>query len=286
MEANVQKSSARVTPAITDDIADTLFINLLMKCREHRRADGFYKDPEACRIVESVDYDFTRFEKAQKTSASIAMRAKHFDDVTAEFIRSRPKPVVVFIGCGLDARYHRLENMGEELTDKAVFYELDLPEVTELRGRLLPPGDNDSLLPGSVLETDWMDELKNAHPDADFLFTLEGVFIYFDKEQVKQVMGNLASRFSGGRVLFDATSGWLCRNQHRIAGTRITKAPMKLALDDEKEVEDWAENLRLESSLFYPDLKDFGYAGLFQKIVCKVAPVVKKSSRIICCALD
>lgn len=272
-----------IVPKITDDVANTLFINLLMKCHEHRKPGGFYKDPVACRVVESVDYDFSKFEKGKKMSTSIAMRAKYFDDVTEEFIRDRPEPVVVFAGCGLDARYHRL---APPLTDKAVFYELDLPEVITLRKQLLPPGDNDILLPGSVFDTEWMDTLKKAHPTADFLFTLEGVVIYFDNQEVGRMMRNLAQRFAGGKVLFDAVSSWLCRNQDRMGLTKTTKSPMKLALDDEREVEAWADNLRLESCRFYSDFKEFRHAPFAMRTMIKLVPVFRKSSKIISCAID
>lgn len=275
---------ARVqTQGITDDVADTLFINLFMKCFEHRKPNGFYKDPEACRLVEAVDYDFSKFEKGKMSSVSIAVRAKYFDDVTEEFIRSKPDPVVVFVGCGLDARYHRLD---VKLREKAIFYELDLPEVMQLRKSLLPGSGNDILLPGSMLETDWMDTLREAHPSSSFLFTMEGVCIYFEKETVKRVMRELSLRFPDSKVAFDAISSWLCRNQKRISGTKIVMAPMKLALDDEREVDSWVDNLRLESCRFYTDFKEIRRAGFFLNILFRMVPVLRKSSRLICCAID
>lgn len=271
----------RIVPSITDEIADTLFINIAAKCREHRKSGGFYNDPTACRIMESVDYDFSRFDKGMGASVAVAVRAKYFDDMTAEFVRSRAEPVVVFVGCGLDPRYHRLDR---DVADKAVFYELDLPEVICLREQLLPPEGNEVLVPGSMLETDWMDDLKKAHPNADFMFTMEGVCIYFDNEAVKGVMSNLARRFAGGQVLFDATSSWLCRNQHRISKTNITMAPFKLKLDDEHEVEQWSNDLHLESCRFYSDFRETRQAGFLQSFMIRMIPVLRNSSRIICCS--
>ncbi|MEF2229441.1 MAG: class I SAM-dependent methyltransferase [Pseudodesulfovibrio sp.] len=272
-----------VIPHITDDVADTLFINILMKCHEHRRKNGFYHDPMACHLVESVDYDFTRFEKGKNSSVCIALRAKYFDEVVEAFIRAHPDPVVVFVGCGLDPRFHRLN---PATAAKAVFYELDLPEVIALREQLLPHADNDRLLPGSMLDTGWMDGLRRDHPESTFLFTMEGVCIYFEKAAVRRTMSALAARFPGGKVLFDATSSWLCRNQERIIGSRILKAPFRLALDDEREVETWADNIRLESCRYYPDFRDFRHTGLVQNLMLRLVPQFKKSSRIIACELE
>lgn len=53
---------------------------------------------------------------------------------------------MVNVGCGLDTRYQRVGNDG-----KAVFYELDLPEVIAIRRRLIPEPENDCYLSASVV---------------------------------------------------------------------------------------------------------------------------------------
>ena len=52
----------------------------------------------------------------------------------------------------------------------------------------------------SLLETKWLECLKTQHPDCDFIFIIEGVLMYFYEEQVKAVLHNIASHFSGGEV--------------------------------------------------------------------------------------
>ncbi|MDR1565801.1 MAG: class I SAM-dependent methyltransferase [Treponema sp.] len=54
-------------------------------------------------------------------------------------IETHPHPIVVLIGCGLDARVQRLGNVAK----KAVFYELDIEEVINFRKQLLPPVENE-----------------------------------------------------------------------------------------------------------------------------------------------
>ena len=272
-----------IAPKITDNVAHTLFINLYMKCHEHNRAGGFYHDPTACRLINSVDYDFTQFERGKGASVCIALRAKYIDELAADFIRSHENPVLVFVGCGLDARFNRL---GKDLTDKAVVYELDLPEVIELRTELLPSEENDIPLPGSLLETDWMDNIREEHPDSSFLFTMEGVCIYFDIEEVRDCMSNLAERFSGSQVVFDATSSWLVRNQTRFRNSHVPTALFRLGLDDERVVADWAENIRLKSCKHYPEFKDFRHAPFMQRAMLRYVPTFRNSCRVINFAMD
>lgn len=63
------------------------------------------------------------------------------------------------VGCGLDTRYQRIEEH-----DKAIFYEMDLPEVIDLRRDLLPEPAGDHYIAGSLLETQWMDDLRKSIP--------------------------------------------------------------------------------------------------------------------------
>lgn len=272
-----------VAPKITDNVAHTLFINLYMKCFEHNRPGGFYHDPTACRLLNSVDYDFTQFEKGKASSVCIALRAKHIDDLAADFIRNNEKPVLVFVGCGLDARFNRL---GRNLSDRAVVYEMDLPEVMELREQLLPPGKNDILLPGSLLETDWMDKIREDHPDASFFFAMEGVCIYFDIKTVERCMSNLARRFPGSQVVFDSTNSWFIRNQKRFKGGHVPTARFQLALDDERVVTKWASNIRLRSCKHYPDFENFRHAPFMQRVMMRLVPTFRNTCRIINFAMD
>jgi O-methyltransferase involved in polyketide biosynthesis len=152
---------AKIPNNIQDNIADTLYIPLLMKCNETQRKAPFFSDPVACDIVKKIDYDFSKFENAVRSSVGVAIRAKYFDEPTADFIQTHKNPVVVNVGYGLDTRYERL---GPEITGNAVFYELDIPEAMALRERFLHESENNIYLKGSIFETDWMDGLKDKHP--------------------------------------------------------------------------------------------------------------------------
>jgi O-methyltransferase involved in polyketide biosynthesis len=209
-------------------------------------------------LMNKIDYDFSKYKNAVRSSVGVAIRVKYFDELTADFIQKHKNPIVVNVGCGLDTRYKRL---GPEITGNAVFYELDIPEAIELRERFLHESENDIYLKGSIFETDWMDELKDKHPQAPFLFVAEGVLMYFEKERVKRVFVNLSERFSTSQILFDVTSSWMCKNSHRHDSVKHTNAPFKLALDDDKEIEDWAKNLKLESVRHFGDFKEWKRCG-------------------------
>jgi O-methyltransferase involved in polyketide biosynthesis len=240
-------------------------------------------DPHAAEMVAKIDYDFSRYEGAVASSVGVAIRSRYFDEITSDFIWKHSNPIIVNIGCGLDTRYHRL---GDDITGNAVFYELDLPEAMELRANLLPPAHNDIYLKGSMFETDWMDRLKEAHPSANFLFVVEGVFMFFKKKQVKAVFVELAQRFPGSRILFDVTSTWMCKNTHRHDTIKFTKATFKLALDDDREIEMWADNLKLISVRRYCDFKEWRRSGFLRYWMMKIVPAFKNASRMLSYAVE
>jgi O-methyltransferase involved in polyketide biosynthesis len=263
---------------IKDNVADTLYIPLCMKCRETRKPDPFFRDPVACELVDRLDYDFSKYNRAVRSSVGVAIRAKYFDDVTVEFIQSHKNPVVVHIGCGLDTRYQRI---GKDVTQKAMFYELDIPEAIELREQLLPASGNDVYLKNSMFETGWMDDIKAQHPQGAFLFVVEGVFMYFEKEQVKSVLVNLAQRFPGGHILFDVTNSWMCKNSHRHDSVKLTNSPFRLALDDDKEIETWADTLKFVSVRYYSDFKAWERSGFFNYWAMRLITTIKRASRLL-----
>ena len=275
--------TSKVSNTIQDNIADTLFIPLIMKKWETERENPFYSDPFACEIVNRIDYNFSKYRNAVRSSVGVAIRSKYFDEVTADFIRERTNPVFVNVGCGLDTLYLRL---GPEIASNEVFYELDIPEAIDLREKLLPETENDIYLKNSMFETDWMDKLKGIHTNASFLFIAEGVMMYFEKKQVKSVFVDLAKRFSSSEILFDVTSSWMCKNSHRHDTVKYTNAPFKLALDDDREIERWARNLKFESARRYGDFKEWCRCGFFYYWSMKIIPALKNAGRMLCYRIE
>jgi methyltransferase (TIGR00027 family) len=240
------KNMNKIKPQIKDGVADTLFIPLLMRSMETQHPKAIIHDEKAVELANRIDYDFSKYAKASFSAIGTAIRVRHFDQKVATFINKNQKAVVVNVGCGLDTRFYRVAD-----GSGAVFYELDLPEVINLREQLLPAQKNDIHLRASMLETEWMDTLLLKHPDSRFIFIIEGVFMYFLEEQVRMVIQNLAARFHGGELHFDVVSKLLSKQSHRHDTVKYAKAKFQWGLDDEKEIETWTPNIRhIETQLY------------------------------------
>ena len=220
-------------------VAETLLIPLYMRAKESRRNNPILYDKAAERLADSLEYDYSQFDGAKLSEVGCVVRGWYFDRAVRRFIETHPNPVVVNVGCGLDTRFQRIGN------PKAVYYDLDLPEVIALRRELIPEQPDNVYIAASLLETDWMDDLRRRHPDAEFIFIVEGVLMYFYEKQVKAFLHNVANRFVGGELWFDVCGTMMSRHGVKPDSLRKHEAQIRSGLSDGHVVEQWEPALRL-----------------------------------------
>ena len=221
-------------------VAETLLIPLYMRAKESRRENPILRDEMAEELVESMECDFSGLDEAKLSEVGCVVRGWFFDKAVRRFTAAHVHPVVVNVGCGLDTRCQRIGDDG-----KTVFYELDLPEVIELRRKLIPEQMNDRYISASLLGTDWMDELRTRHPEGDFIFIIEGVLMYFYEKQVKAVIQNIAGRFGGGELWFDVCGTMMSRHGVKPDSLRKHAAQIRSGITDGHIVEKWEPRMIL-----------------------------------------
>lgn len=263
---------------IDDAVSETLLIPLYMKYLVARQPDPILYDETALRLVPQLDYDFAKFDTARGSIVGTAIRARYFDQCTADFIRRHPNGVVAVLGCGLDARCQRLG----EAARHTPFYQLDLPEVAALRERLLPPQENETLLAASAFDTEWMDEVRRLHPHAPFLFVIEGVLMYFPKDTVRGLLTDLAQRFPNSEMLFDVCNSWMVRHSHRHDALKHSRARFVFGCDDDREMEGWSPGLHLVAARYmatdFPEWRRVGRAAYW---LMRLLPFLRRSYRLL-----
>ena len=262
---------------LQDSIADTLLITLYAKSVETKQRNPLISDPLACELVESIDYDFSKYKNKPATSVGVAIRAAHLDNMVRQYIEQHHKPVVVLIGCGLDARIQRIGDVAA----KAVFYQLDIPEVIRVRKQLLPQADNEHYFAASMLETGWMDELISRHPDGNFIFVIEGVLMYFSEADNRAVFEALADRFKGAEIHFDILNKWMSTKSSLHDTVSKTNATFKSGIDDEKEIEKWHPDLKHVRTYMFNEFRGYRRMGLLLTTLMSIIPFFKTSSRLM-----
>ena len=229
-------------------VAETLLITLYIRAMESQRPDALTKDERAEALVRQLNQETLRKTLALTDDFSrvaVILKGREFDRFAQDFLRRQPDAVVVHIGCGLDTRFERVAEGG-----RVEWYDLDLPEVIELRRKLVGgEGERHHFLACSVLDSVWL-EAVGAHRLRPFLFLAEGVFMYFKEAQVKSLVLTLRDHFPGAELVFDAFSPFM-RWAHNVKVTRTrVGAYLHWALKHGQDLEQWGEGIRLLDERF------------------------------------
>jgi len=228
-------------------VAETLLMTLYIRAMESQRPDALIKDEKAVALVTQMSYDFDRVRQVQMDEddkVTVILRNLEFDRYARDFLARHPEAVVVHIGCGLDSRFERVDN------GQAEWYDLDLPEVIELRRKFIgDEGKRYQLLGCSAFDSAWLDAVS-AHRQRPFLFMAEGVLMYFEEAQVKSLVLMLRDHFPGAELVIDAFSPFLIRaNNLRISRTKIG-ARYYWGLKRGKDLERWGDGICLLDEWF------------------------------------
>ncbi len=112
-----------------DGITKTLLIPLCYRAVEARRPDSLVDDSRAQEIIDQIGIDPAHLKWRVLQQTFVMLRARQFDRWTRAFLANNPRAVVVELGCGLDARFERVDN------GQVTWIDMDLPEVIAVRRR-------------------------------------------------------------------------------------------------------------------------------------------------------
>jgi O-methyltransferase involved in polyketide biosynthesis len=250
-------------------VAETYLAPLYWKAMESQRPDAMIKDEKASALVTQMSIDFSQARQIKLNELLQAMRiifTREMDRYAREFIILHPNAVVVHIGCGLDSRFERVA----ERSSRVEWYDLDLPEVIELRRRFI--GDeceHYDLLGCSVLEDAWLEVVK-VHSPRPFLFLAETVFVYFTEGQVKSLVLRLRDHFPGSELVFDGWRPFEVWLSNRYLSKSLYAGLMRWGFWRGTELEGWGTGIRLLDEWGFfdqsePRLKSFRWmAPLFR----------------------
>ena len=243
-------------------VQETLLMPLWGRAVETQKEKPLLVDKEAVKIINSINYDFTQI--ATKISplsrASWIARSMYFDQRIRDYLCNNPSGTVINIGCGLDTTYERVNNA------KAMWYELDFPEVIATRKLFLQESTTRKFLPYSVFDPAWYGEIGNIE---NVIIMIAGVIYYFDEQDVKKLLNTFQQKFNKSTLIFDysSTRGVKIANKAVIDDAGMDKtAYLKWGTDNIYEIEKWNTGIRVTETMKmfaehrknYPLTKRFG----------------------------
>ncbi|MCK9580902.1 MAG: class I SAM-dependent methyltransferase [Methanoregula sp.] len=259
-----------------DKEKETLLVPLICKARESVKENAIISDQNAVRMVESIDYDFTSLKVPKQTHVTICIRAKKIDQYTEEFQKSSPDGTVLSLGCGLDSRFFRVDN------GRTRWYDLDYPDVIELKRSFHSESDRYHLLPSSVTNLEWTDiPAKNPGP---FLIIAEGLFMYLPDKDVRSVVLKLQAVFPGSLLIFDAFSEKAVKGMAKHPSIGKTGAGVCWGTDDAGEIERWNEGISLVEEWYFTQSDEIRKLDLSYRLFFRIAGLfsaARKAHRIL-----
>lgn len=222
------------------DIQKTLFMPVWARASETKKKNPVLTDPTAVKIIESVDFDFTPMTNnlAEINRIAWIARCMRFDRVVSNFIHDHPEGTVVNIGCGLDTNFERIK------VKPRWWYDLDLPDVIELKRKFGEETERRKYIAGSFLDTDWYDKIVI---NDSILFIAMGVFVYFTEMEIRDFICRIASRFDNPEIFFDVTSpkGVEIANQVISKSGLDSRSFFKWGLTDKSVITSWDNRISL-----------------------------------------
>lgn len=169
------------------NLSQSLFITLYYKALEYSHKKAIIKDQKAFNLTKLIAYDFSKIKDIKLSRVATCIRSVYFDKKCKEFINKNDNCLILILATGLDARYDRLN---ANLMKNAYFVECDLYEVIELKKQYFTQNFNQEFISADVLNDDFLDKID--FKNKKILVIIEGLFMYFNNEQIQKVMNNLS----------------------------------------------------------------------------------------------
>lgn len=205
-------------------VADTLYIPLVSRIYVSKRFPGFFHDGKALSLEGCIPSDAIEKNSSEYGCMASACRQRVMDGVIRGFLEMCQACNLVFLGAGLETACFRVD------CSKAKVYQVDLPDVIEVRRKALGALENETLIGGDMFDMGWADGIDGSLPT---LVVVSGVYQYFEEEKVAGNVREIAKRFPKGELVFDATnSDGLKYTNRYVEKTGNTDALMRFGLDD------------------------------------------------------
>ncbi|MCK2238725.1 class I SAM-dependent methyltransferase [Crossiella sp. S99.2] len=221
------------------EVRETNLVTLYGRALHSREPEPILRDEVAERLVARIDYDFGGLRVDRASAMAVAMRARQFDEWVGTFLRRYPDAVVLHLACGLDSRYLRLAP-----PSTVDWFEVDFPDVVDLRRRLFPPAAQAGyhLVGASVTDPAWFDQLPTGRPG---LMVAEGLTMYLTEAELLPLLRRVTGRFPRGELHFDAMNRLSTRVGNLSPLLRRMGARFRWGLDDARELERLVPGVRL-----------------------------------------
>ncbi len=254
---------------------ETLLVPLYSKAIESQRLHPIIVDPKAEEILKAIEYDFRELRVPKQTSVTLAMRARKLDSYVRDYLDRTKRPLVLHLGCGLDSRVLKVKPTGGE------WYDLDYPDVIDLRKRFYDETNHYHMIPSSVTNHTWLDQVKG---NGSACIIAEGLLMYLHEAEVKQLFAELQEHLPASEISFDAYSRLTARSANSHPSIKKTRARIHWGIDDAAQIESWSAGVKLLEEWYFTESEDIPLLGYWDRFLFRMMGTfhaAKKAHRIL-----
>lgn len=252
------------TDTILSGVPDTTYIPLVARIWVSKHFPEYFYDEKALSLEEFIPGTAIQENSGEYECMASVGRSRVIDQMIRAFLSKHPEGNIVFLGGGLETTWNRVG------VATAHCYQVDLPNVIEVRKRALGVQENEELIAGDMFAMEWADHLDANLPT---MLIVSGVWQYFHEGEILGMIARLKEAFPKGELVFDATStkGLKFTNRY-VSKTGNTDAIMYFGVDDPPAFAKKAGCELLECPGFYEDALKLGKKlGLRSRIYMRFA---------------
>lgn len=238
-----------LVPAGFTPAQESLFLTLGSRALDSRLPAPFLGDTLSDETVTRTGYALDRFPQLATTVLDqrskvfdVAVRTKMMDRMVRDFVRREPDAVVLDLGAGLDGRFTRVApSAGVD------WYDIDYPEVIELRRKVLPHFENAHDVGADLTDPDW---LRGIPGDRPAMIVADGLMLFLAQDDFVSLLRRLTAHFPSGELILNAYTSWAMWTFKRSrAMAPIAGGIANPGLNDPKKLEKWVNGLTLVDEL-------------------------------------
>ena len=206
--------------------------------RDYKNKNFGLVDEKAWEIFNKIDFDFSKFNLSFTGWGDVTWGSRHWnlDQEIKKFLEKHPRATIIELGAGFNTTFFRNDN------GKIRFYDNDLPELIEIKRKLIPETDRYKYLAKSFFD-DWYEDVEDQG-DGILIVTNCALFLHPEKD-IKKLFTFLAERFPDSDFIFDIHSKQDIATWNSILTGIGSVIREKWAIKRVKELEKWDSRIEI-----------------------------------------
>lgn len=178
-----------------NSVNKTLYIPLYGKSFVSKKGI-ILSDPKAEWIWEKEGFELKGKSKSKWLAYYMAMRSATFDKWLMEKMKEDEEAIILHMGCGMDSRIDRIGARGHQ------WYDIDFPEVISTRKKYYTETEHYHMIEADLRTKEWLSYFDSTK-EKRVIIVLEGVSMYLQVAELKQLFNYLNEHFGSVKILMD-----------------------------------------------------------------------------------